>query len=204
MTRGNIANVEHYQVGANGIAVDFSTMTAAVDALITASGGASVTGTNFADHIDGGAGADTIHAGDGDDTLVVKAGDAPANGAGETYDGGAATDTLQITGSSGVDLRAATLTSIERVGFATSAATTFTFGAAQLGGATTVDAGGRWRRAGQYGRGGGVQRRHDRPLRLDLHQLDGRHRPRHHPGLDGRRHHHRHQPERRGQTPATP
>ena len=60
------------------------------------------------DTITGGTGKDEIHGGTGNDLLKVVTGDVVA---GEIYDGGDNTDTLQVTGTA--DFRTSTVTSIE-------------------------------------------------------------------------------------------
>ncbi|MCB1497264.1 MAG: hypothetical protein KDJ86_15855, partial [Bauldia sp.] len=71
----------------------------------------TITGGDAGDTITGGLGVDEIYGGDGDDILVVD-GDAGDAVAGETYDGGGNTDTLQVTGDA--DFTGSTITSIEK------------------------------------------------------------------------------------------
>ena len=89
----------------------------------------TITGSTQNDFITGGTGLDTINAGTGDDTLIANAGDVVT---GETYDGGANTDTLRVTGTA--DFTGTTLLSIERLTFVTTGTSTATFTLSQLGG----------------------------------------------------------------------
>ncbi|HZR76239.1 MAG TPA: hypothetical protein VFB05_25350, partial [Bradyrhizobium sp.] len=100
---------------------------------------ANLTGSTFNDLLTGNgndnvivgcSGMDTINAGSGNDTLVVDTGDAVA---GETYNGGVGTDTLQLTDTA--DFTGSSLLSIEKLLFSTFSASTATFTSGQLGGA---------------------------------------------------------------------
>lgn len=94
-----------------------------IEGILGGAGADNLTGGNGADILDGGAGNDTINGGAGNDTLSGGAGnnDVVNGGAGNdliiynfgdgsdtSYDGGADTDTLRITGTTGDD----TLTAI--------------------------------------------------------------------------------------------
>ena len=105
----------------------------------------TITGSDFADLLDGyggadtitgGGGLDTIHGGDGDDILVVRSPEEVE--AGETYDGGAENDTLKVTSDDDVDLSAVTISNIENL--TGTHYTTLSMTAAQLDGFSgTID-----------------------------------------------------------------
>ncbi|MEP2116676.1 beta strand repeat-containing protein, partial [Bauldia litoralis] len=94
------------------------------DTVYGGDGADTVYGGDRADTLTGGLGVDTVYGGDGDDILVVDGADAVA---GETYDGGADTDTLSISGAA--DFTGSTITSIEKLAMGSSA----TFTSDQLG-----------------------------------------------------------------------
>ena len=73
----------------------------------------TLNGNDGADTLRGNTGSDNVFGGNGDDILVIHDGD--VSGA-ETYDGGAGTDTLQLTGNS-INLIGTPLTSFERLTF---------------------------------------------------------------------------------------
>ena len=76
-------------------------------------GSDSITGSDADDTIRGGAGVDSINGGGGDDRLIVLAGDLAA---GETYNGGAGTDTLDLSAvTAELDLSTLTVTAIEAI-----------------------------------------------------------------------------------------
>ncbi len=74
-------------------------------------GGDTITGGSGNDIITGGAGLDHLHGGAGDDTFIVSA----SNDTTDTFDGGADTDTIQVTGTAVLRLNGfdATASSIE-------------------------------------------------------------------------------------------
>lgn len=89
-----------------------------IEGVLGGSGQDNITGSNNADILDGGAAADTINGGAGNDTLSGGAGngDVVNGGAGNdliiynfgdgtdnSYDGGADTDTLRVTGTANAD-----------------------------------------------------------------------------------------------------
>ncbi|SDB13881.1 calcium-binding protein [Bauldia litoralis] len=94
------------------------------DTIVGGAGDDTLTGGGSADTLTGGLGIDTVYGGAGDDILVVDGADAVA---GETYDGGADTDTLSISGTA--DFTGSTITSIEKLAMGSSA----TFTSDQLG-----------------------------------------------------------------------
>ncbi|HYD74256.1 MAG TPA: calcium-binding protein, partial [Candidatus Binatia bacterium] len=59
----------------------------------------TLNGGDGADTLRGGAGSDSVFGGGGDDTMLLDEGEADS---GETYDGGAGMDTLQVAGSVGL------------------------------------------------------------------------------------------------------
>ncbi len=95
----------------------------------------TITGGNGNDTITGGAGGDALTGGSGDDLFVLNAGDVAA---GESYDGGGDTDTLQITATTDFT-GVSTLDSIEVMTL--SQGVTVTFDAAALTGDTIAMSG---------------------------------------------------------------
>jgi Ca2+-binding RTX toxin-like protein len=89
----------------------------------------AIFGDDQNDRLVGNGGMDTIQANAGADLLIVNAGDTVA---GETYDGGLGTDTLQVTGSA--NFTGSTITSIDALTFATTGASTVTLTSNQIGG----------------------------------------------------------------------
>ena len=128
---GNIANALLYQgdlrsliENANGgSGNDTISGNVAANALNGNNGNDTLTGGEGDDVLNGGAGQDDVHGGDGNDTLVVVTGDVVA---GETYDGGNETDTLQVSGAA--DFSTSTVASIEALKLGSGA----TFGSDQL------------------------------------------------------------------------
>src|SRR5581483_2239067 len=125
-------NVENVTGGSND---DALTGDAQDNVLVGAAGNDTIDGGDGNDTLTGGTGLDTLTGGNGNDTFVVAAGDVVT---GETYDGGANTDTLELTGSA--DFTGTTLKSIEALTFSTAATATATFTSSQIG-ATGVSSG---------------------------------------------------------------
>ncbi|MCB1489493.1 MAG: hypothetical protein KDJ88_18795, partial [Bauldia sp.] len=96
------------------------------DTLTGSQGADTIYGGDSGDTLAGGLGIDLLYGGDGNDILVVD-GDAGDAVTGETYNGGANTDTLQVTGDA--DFTGSTITSIEKLTLGSTA----TFTSDQLG-----------------------------------------------------------------------
>jgi ELWxxDGT repeat protein len=95
-------------------------------------------GDSGADRLVGAAGADALLGGTGDDTFIVRAGDAAS---GESYDGGADTDTLRIDGGGTVDLTGVTFSNLENAVITNAAGTRVILSTAQINAFTgTLDA----------------------------------------------------------------
>lgn len=124
-------------------ALDYSTGLTITDGQLVVNAGAdndSVTGTPGADVLNGdaghdlltgGAGADSLSGGDGNDVMVVAGTSDIASG--ESYDGGADSDTLSVTADTDFT-GVSTLTSVETI--TTTAGVALTFDAAALTGDT--------------------------------------------------------------------
>src|SRR5579885_1862810 len=125
-------NVENVTGGSNDDALTGDTQD---NVLVGAAGNDTIDGGDGNDTLTGGTGLDTLTGGNGNDTFVVAAGDVVS---GETYNGGANTDTLELTGSA--DFTGTTLKSIEALTFSTAATATATFTSSQIG-ATGVSSG---------------------------------------------------------------
>src|SRR5262245_50149426 len=96
------------------------------------SGADSLTGSSQADIIIGGGGADAMNGGTNDDTFIFNA--ATDIVSGETVNGGADTDTLQLFHTGVLDFQPATVTSIERIEFENAGGiATIEFAASQFG-----------------------------------------------------------------------
>ena len=105
------------------------------DTLSGGGGNDNLLGNSGNDTITGGTGADTMSGGNNDDTFVFTATTDVVSG--ETVNGGADTDTLRFLSDDQLDFRPATLTSIERLEFATAqlaGTTSVIFNASQFGG----------------------------------------------------------------------
>jgi len=95
---------------------DVITASANGDSLYGNSGDDVLNGAAGNDEIEGGPGFDIVHGGGGDDNIYIKYGADSTSG--ETYDGGAGTDTLSVSSidyTLTADLTSNTLTGIERI-----------------------------------------------------------------------------------------
>ena len=150
---GDIEIIDHTPGTANTNAVNINastlTGTNAINVSATTfNGNDNLTGGTGADMIHGGGGADVITGGAGVDTLFGDAGtdlfiiaSATDGGVGETYDGGADSDTLRVTGTAALDLSDDHLTSIEILDLTTdNASQNVTLTAAQRSLITTINA----------------------------------------------------------------
>ncbi|MFP1631704.1 M10 family metallopeptidase C-terminal domain-containing protein [Zhengella sp. ZM62] len=124
------------------------------DSIYGGDGGDTLSGGLGNDVIDGGLGDDTIYGGDGDDRLIGQAGVnalhggagddrlfGGIDGAGSTFDGGDGTDTLSLSGfGADYDLRAHTVSGIERIDLDVAGDFNLRVNAAQLDGVTQIGA----------------------------------------------------------------
>jgi Ca2+-binding RTX toxin-like protein len=156
-------NVASHTVTGGSLNDTVTIVNGAIGVTVNGNGGSdTLTGGGANDILDGGAANDTLNGGNGDDALTGGAGLDAINGgagddalyitlgsqvvAGETYDGGANTDTLDgnAIGSGTVNLSTVTLSNLERiVGFLnvtlTSAQLDMFSGTIQTGGAITIN-----------------------------------------------------------------
>ena len=137
---GTVTNVESVTLalGTGTDTLDYTTTSSTVIANLAAqtataftsvSGLDNVTGGSGNDSLTGSASANALLGAGGDDLLIVNVGDA---GAGDTYDGGANTDTLRVTGNA--NFTGATLQNIEALTFQGSGTTTVTLTSSHIGG----------------------------------------------------------------------
>lgn len=123
-----------------GVNINLSNQQEGFSSIAGSAFGDTLVGSSGADTITGGAGVDSLSGGAGDDVFIVAS--ATDGGVGETYDGGANTDTLRITGTTALDLSDDTLTSIETLDLATDAgAQTVTLSASQAELISTLNGG---------------------------------------------------------------
>ena len=108
------------------------------EVLVGDSGDNVIHGNGGEDYIRGGLGLDTLRGGTGDDTFWIAGTDIVA---GETIDGGADTDTIEVTAGPLVRLNLANLSSIEALSFSSlSGPNTARLDASQFGSGLALDA----------------------------------------------------------------
>ena len=148
LSDANLANVEAIsaQGAAAAVTIDLSKQTEAFaitgsdnDDTITAGTAAdNITGGAGADTISGGGGADIISGGVGNDVFVLASGDFAA---GESIDGGADSDVIELSGAGTYDFSAGSVTGVETL-TGSAADDTVTVSSSQFFSLATIDLGG--------------------------------------------------------------